>query len=180
MQKNEAVIRGSSPLDEKSTVEVHQSSSKLFGKALGIIFSILGLLLTVGNLSYLGSSAWWLLIPLGYVILDLSIEMYLRIFFSPQRMVIRETTLTVYMLFKEEQIMSVLDIEEVRYVRTFGFVIEAGGWLICPIRNLEYLIAKPFYYQSNFDAFISAIRERNPRCRIDERILEWKGPYSGA
>jgi uncharacterized integral membrane protein len=178
MPKNKMSDRDFQYIDDENVIEVHQNPNKKFQLIFGIVSGILCFIFIVNNVSYLRSAVWWLSVPVGYLVVASIIQLYLRLFVSPQKIYIRQNIMTIYMLYKDKQDINIAEIERIEHKGIFSPVVEASGWLVCPARNLRYYIAKPFYYKSGFDDFIRTIKERNPKCEIDRRILDWEGPYS--
>jgi len=164
---------------DKKPIEVNQNPYKKYQLLIGIFLGIICLFLIISNSSYLRSAVWFLSIPLGSLIIASIVQLCLRIFLSPQKMVINDNVISIYMFFNRQPEIFINEIEEIVSKKSFKPFVEHGGWLICPSRKLKIFIAKSFYYLSSFDEFIATIKERNPRCKIDQTILDWKGPYSG-
>jgi hypothetical protein len=162
--------------DEKSVVEVQQNPQKKYSLISGIIGGTICIILTIIYvLPDSRMSAWWLIAPVGYLVIASSAKLFIMVFLSPQRMVIHQDSVSIDMVFREKQIMTIIEIDRLEYKEFLStFVVSASGWMICDNRKLKYFIAKPFYH--NFDRFVEAIRKKNPNCHIDNRLLDWGGP----
>ncbi len=172
---NDQKIIGSVDLRNKrevKDVEVQQSPENTVIITTIVINAII-ILLSAKYISYLEEWGWFLMVGGGLILIQMTVRIYLRIFKSPQIMVLDNSTLSASMFFGNKILLDISDVESINYDGFLSLFMQSGGWLIAPQRNLKLFVGKPFY--NNFDEFVSYLRRQNPKCDMDYRITDWQG-----
>jgi hypothetical protein len=174
-EKSNSTLIDILPNSVGESVEVHQNPMNYITNSIGVILCVIIISLSISHMAYLGSVCWFLVITSTFL-LEYNVEtLYLRIFLSPQHMIIRGSTLTVYMYFKKQYILSVFEVDRMKCDSLLNFAIPSSGWLISTQNNLKFVIAKPFY--QSFDLFVATIQKINTKCNIDGGLLDWELPH---
>jgi hypothetical protein len=174
-ENNKTVWMNFSNEKSDNCIEIQQSPENVVIISVILVNAIV-MVASAMNLSYLEEWGWFLIVVGGIVLIQMTVRLYLRIFKSPQSMVLDNNTLTVSMFFGEKISLNVSEVESMTYDGLLSLFVQSGGWLTCPQRNLKLFVGKPFF--NNFDVFAIALRQRNPTCVIDYRLVEWHGRKS--
>jgi hypothetical protein len=138
-----------------------------------IVINAIIIILSAIYISYLDEWGWFLIVVGGLVLIQMAVRIYLRIFKSPQIIVLENNTLSVSMFFGNKILLDISEVERMKYDGFLSLFMQSGGWLIAPQRNLKLFVGKPFY--NNFDEFVAYLRRQNPKCVMDYRLTEWHG-----
>jgi len=173
--KNGATWMDFSSETNSNCIEIHQSPENIVIISVILVNAIV-MAASALNMSYLEEWGWFLIVVGGIVLIQMTIRLYLRIFKSPQSIILDNNTLVASMFFGEKISLNVSEVESMTYDGLLSLFVQSGGWLTCARRNLKFFVGKPFY--KNFEVFAVALKQRNPTCAIDYRLVEWHGKKS--
>jgi hypothetical protein len=148
--------------------ETYQDNRKNVFLISAIIVGIAALVIAVNSLlfNFFGVASMALLSTL---LLKEIVEACLRVFAIPRKISIRANSIIIQRYFRNENIVGINEIKNLKYGRALSLFVPGSGYLECKGTSIRIYVSKRLLH--NFEGFISRLRQVTSHLIIDKRMM---------